>query len=168
MLLCCYFALVWDGNVVSILWLEPFSMGLHLSAYKCYLEDVSTLMTFYPFLKAKPSSCTWEDLFIIKEGWCRQSHNPTRNTGTAVFTWALFCQVSESQLEEAETEWTIFMWPSVNPPPRNAFSCSSFLMEKERNVPNNFCMNLLIIFILRTILLWYYFGMNKLRPREFW
>lgn len=171
MLPYCYLALLWHGNIFSILCLESFSMCLYLSAYKCYMEYVSTLMTFHPYLKAKRLPYTWGALFIIKESWWRQLHNPRRNTEAAVFIWALFCWVSKSHLEESQTEWTMLMWPYVNPTPGNPFSVHLSWWKWKEMLRINFCMQitgtnkektfnlsyLLIIFSLTAILQrWYH------------
>lgn len=42
MLPYCYLTSVQDGNIFLILCSEPFSMVLHLSGYKCYMEYMGT------------------------------------------------------------------------------------------------------------------------------
>lgn len=100
------------------------------------MEYMSTLVTFWPHFKSETFPCTKRVLLVLKGGWRRQPRHLRRDIETAVFTWALLCQVSEPQQEELKTEPTTLTRP-CHPCSREPHSiCFSWWRKKNTSKTN--------------------------------
>lgn len=119
-----------EASSRSRAWDRP-SLSLHLSVCGCFMEYMSTRVTFWPHFKAETFPCTKRALLVLKGGWRRQPRHLRRDIETAVFIWALLCQVSEPQQEGLKTEPTTLTRP-CHPCSRGTSFHLFLVMEKRK------------------------------------